>query len=195
MPLPLACQSLCLVARCSRRTHLPRLRAVAPSSPTAPCMGLLDRKTCGYALAAVAAEMGGGARVKKACTCKEHLSAFSGRHLVLFSLHILNVSVGAQNTATCRVFETFSFLPPLSETEISNQVEYIIANGWTTCLEFTSAENAFIKDKSNVRFCRGGSSTVTSFHSCDFFCESSPPLRSTRAWVLLCHPIAISTHL
>lgn len=82
--------------------------------------------------------------------------------LLLTNAETSNFNIATKHIAICRVFETFSFLPPLSETEISNQVEYIIANGWTTCLEFTSAENAFIKDKSNIRFCRNGSSTVRS---------------------------------
>ena len=31
----------------------------------------------------------------------------------------------------CRMFETFSFLPPLSDGEISRQVDYIVRNGWS----------------------------------------------------------------
>jgi hypothetical protein len=39
-------------------------------------------------------------------------------------------------------------------------VEYIIANGWTTCLEFTSSNNAYIKDKSILRFGKSGVCSV-----------------------------------
>ena len=34
------------------------------------------------------------------------------------------------------MFETFSFLPPLSDAEISKQVQYLLNNGWTPCIEF-----------------------------------------------------------
>lgn len=30
-----------------------------------------------------------------------------------------------------RMFETFSFLPPLSDSEIAKQVDYIVNNGWS----------------------------------------------------------------
>ena len=33
-----------------------------------------------------------------------------------------------------RMFETFSYLPPLSDREISKQVDYIVNNGWSECL-------------------------------------------------------------
>ena len=34
--------------------------------------------------------------------------------------------------------ETFSYLPPLTDAQISKQVEYLVANGWTPCLEFSA---------------------------------------------------------
>ncbi len=33
-----------------------------------------------------------------------------------------------------RMFETFSYLPPLTDAEISRQVDYIVNNGWSECL-------------------------------------------------------------
>ena len=42
-----------------------------------------------------------------------------------------------------RFFETFSFLPPLSDQEIARQVQYLLNNGWTPCIEFESAEKAY----------------------------------------------------
>ena len=54
--------------------------------------------------------------------------------------------------AACRMFETFSFLPPLSDREIASQVDYIIANGWTPCLEFADTDCAYVQDKSQARF-------------------------------------------
>ena len=40
------------------------------------------------------------------------------------------------------MFETFSFLPPLTDAEITKQVEYITRNGWTPCLEFAEPSQA-----------------------------------------------------
>ena len=57
-----------------------------------------------------------------------------------------------------KFFETFSFLPPLSEAEIVNQVDYIVRNGWTPCLEFSQPDQAYIASNNTVRF--GGSATV-----------------------------------
>jgi hypothetical protein len=50
------------------------------------------------------------------------------------------------------MFETFSFLPPLSDGEIARQVDYIVANGWTPCLEFADIDHAYVQDKSQLRF-------------------------------------------
>lgn len=32
-----------------------------------------------------------------------------------------------------RFFETFSYLPPMTDAEISRQVDYIVGNGWSEC--------------------------------------------------------------
>lgn len=50
------------------------------------------------------------------------------------------------------MFETFSFLPPLDDGEIARQVDYVIANGWTPCLEFAAPEDAYVQDRSQIRF-------------------------------------------
>ena len=42
-----------------------------------------------------------------------------------------------------RFFETFSFLPPLSDQEVARQVQYLLNNGWTPCIEFESASKAY----------------------------------------------------
>lgn len=44
------------------------------------------------------------------------------------------------------MYETFSFLPPLSEQEISRQVDYIIGNGWAPCLEVSPEETSSTAD-------------------------------------------------
>jgi ribulose-bisphosphate carboxylase small chain len=51
-----------------------------------------------------------------------------------------------------KMFETFSFLPPLSDGEIARQVEYVTANGWTPCLEFAGPDEAYVSSASSVRF-------------------------------------------
>jgi ribulose-bisphosphate carboxylase small chain len=42
-----------------------------------------------------------------------------------------------------KMFETFSFLPPLSDAEISKQVQYLLNNGWTPCVEFEDEAHAY----------------------------------------------------
>jgi ribulose-bisphosphate carboxylase small chain len=51
-----------------------------------------------------------------------------------------------------KFFETFSFLPPLSNDEIVKQVNYIVSNGWSPCLEFAEASQAYVDSYSSIRF-------------------------------------------
>lgn len=44
------------------------------------------------------------------------------------------------------MYETFSFLPPLSDNEIAKQVDYIVANGWTPCLEVAPEDTSSTAD-------------------------------------------------
>jgi ribulose-bisphosphate carboxylase small chain len=48
-------------------------------------------------------------------------------------------------------FETFSFLPPLSDAEVAKQVDYITRSGWVPGLEFSDAAHAYVGDESSVR--------------------------------------------
>lgn len=50
------------------------------------------------------------------------------------------------------MFETFSYLPPLSDDQIARQVDYIVNNGYTPCLEFSMPEDAYVSSGSSVRF-------------------------------------------
>jgi len=59
-----------------------------------------------------------------------------------------------------RQFETFSYLPPLTADQISRQVDYIVENGWTPCLEFAEERQAYVSSESTVRF--GAVSAVSS---------------------------------
>ncbi|EFJ43322.1 hypothetical protein VOLCADRAFT_106899 [Volvox carteri f. nagariensis] len=51
-----------------------------------------------------------------------------------------------------KMFETFSYLPPLTDEQIAAQVDYIVANGWIPCLEFAEADKAYVSNESTVRF-------------------------------------------
>jgi len=42
-----------------------------------------------------------------------------------------------------RKFETFSYLPEMSDEEIRKQVEYIVSKGWNPAVEHVEPENAF----------------------------------------------------
>lgn len=42
-----------------------------------------------------------------------------------------------------RKFETFSYLPPMDQTAIRKQVEYIVSRGWNPAVEHTEPDNAF----------------------------------------------------
>eukprot|EP00887_Chlorella_sp_A99_P003837 scaffold11.g3837.t1 len=50
-----------------------------------------------------------------------------------------------------KMFETFSFLPALSDAAIAKQVEYIVSNGWTPCLEFAEADVAYTSNENCTR--------------------------------------------
>merc|ERR1711990_181459 len=39
-------------------------------------------------------------------------------------------------------YECLSYLPPLSDADIAKQVDYLVANGWSPCIEFASQEEA-----------------------------------------------------
>ena len=51
-----------------------------------------------------------------------------------------------------RFFETFSYLPPLTDDQIAKQIDYIVGNGWTPCLEFADADHAYVTSESSIRF-------------------------------------------
>ena len=50
-----------------------------------------------------------------------------------------------------RFFETFSYLPQLSEAEIAKQVDYVTRNGWVPALEFADPGQAYVADTNTVR--------------------------------------------
>jgi len=50
-----------------------------------------------------------------------------------------------------KFFETFSFLPALTDDEISKQVDYMVGNGWTPCLEFSDPETAYTGSQNTER--------------------------------------------
>jgi len=50
-----------------------------------------------------------------------------------------------------KMFETFSYLPPLSDRQIAQQVDYMVANRQVPCLEFASADLAYSSNANTVR--------------------------------------------
>ncbi|ABM61821.1 ribulose bisphosphate carboxylase small subunit [Halorhodospira halophila] len=42
-----------------------------------------------------------------------------------------------------RRFETFSYLPEMSDADVRKQVQYIVDQGWNPAIEHTEPENAF----------------------------------------------------
>jgi ribulose-bisphosphate carboxylase small chain len=44
-----------------------------------------------------------------------------------------------------RFFETFSYLPPLTDAEVLKQVQYLLRNNWTPCVEFEFPSTAYAK--------------------------------------------------
>jgi ribulose-bisphosphate carboxylase small chain len=51
-----------------------------------------------------------------------------------------------------KFFETFSYLPPLSDEAISKQVDYIVNNSYIPSLEFAMPESAYIASDNCIRF-------------------------------------------
>jgi ribulose-bisphosphate carboxylase small chain len=50
-----------------------------------------------------------------------------------------------------KMFETFSYLPPLTDGEIAQQVDYVTGNGWIPCLEFAPADIAYTGSANTTR--------------------------------------------
>jgi ribulose-bisphosphate carboxylase small chain len=50
-----------------------------------------------------------------------------------------------------KFFETLSYLPPLSEREIAMQIEYLVRNGMTPCIEFAPEGQAVVSSESCTR--------------------------------------------
>ena len=44
---------------------------------------------------------------------------------------------------TSRRFETFSYLEPMNDEQVRNQVQYIVDQGWNPAIEHTEPSNAF----------------------------------------------------
>jgi len=51
-----------------------------------------------------------------------------------------------------KFFETFSFLPALTDDQIAKQIDYIVGNGWVPCLEFAMTGDAYVDSRNCVRF-------------------------------------------
>ena len=51
-----------------------------------------------------------------------------------------------------KFFETFSYLPPLTEEQIAKQVQYLLNNGYTPCLEFEDAQHGYAERWTGLDF-------------------------------------------
>lgn len=81
------------------------------------------------------------------------------------------------------MFETFSYLPPLSDDQIARQVDYIVNNGWTPCLEFSEAEHAYVSSATTVRM-----GPVTSVSIQSFLDRNSSPIQRRSCPIALQQP-------
>jgi len=54
-----------------------------------------------------------------------------------------------------KFFETFSFLPPMSDEEVAKQVDYIVNNGFVPCLEFAEQDQAYVASGNAIRLGNG----------------------------------------
>jgi ribulose-bisphosphate carboxylase small chain len=50
-----------------------------------------------------------------------------------------------------KFFETFSYLPPLDNAQVSRQVDYIVSNGFIPSLEFATADQAYTSSHNLIR--------------------------------------------
>lgn len=81
------------------------------------------------------------------------------------------------------MFETFSYLPPLSDDQIARQVDYIVNNGWTPCLEFSEAEYAYVSSASTIRM-----GAVTSVSCKSFVWTLTKPMQPRTGTIALQQP-------
>ena len=55
----------------------------------------------------------------------------------------MSINQGMGNFLTNQTFETFGFLPKLSQQEVYDQIAYLIAQGWTPAIEHEDPSQAF----------------------------------------------------
>jgi ribulose-bisphosphate carboxylase small chain len=76
--------------------------------------------------------------MKKRQNCEEDFERTKQKKIYLPAISSLSSLLN-----TNRMFETFSFLPPLSDADLTKQVQYLLNNGWTPCLEFEDPAHAY----------------------------------------------------
>ena len=82
--------------------------------------------------------------MKKRQNCEEDFERTKQKKIYLPAISSLSSLLN-----TNRMFETFSFLPPLSDADLSKQVQYLLNNGWTPCLEFEDPAHAYTDGHGN----------------------------------------------
>merc|ERR1712138_180526 len=56
-------------------------------------------------------------------------------------------SMGAYSPNNGKKYETLSYLPQLSNQDISKQIDYMIRNNWTPCLEFSEDGDIYLNTR------------------------------------------------
>ena len=82
--------------------------------------------------------------MKKRQNCEEDFERTKQKKIYLPAISSLSSLLN-----TNRMFETFSFLPPLSDADLTKQVQYLLNNGWTPCLEFEDPAHAYTDGHGN----------------------------------------------
>ncbi|CAA0809753.1 Ribulose bisphosphate carboxylase small chain 1A-chloroplastic [Striga hermonthica] len=52
-------------------------------------------------------------------------------------------------------FETFSYVPPLTEESIAKEIDYMIKKGWIPCLEFDEVGHVYRENSRMPNYCDG----------------------------------------
>ena len=70
-------------------------------------------------------------------------------NIIQTSLYVSNVNSKTNNCMMVwkphgnKMFETFSYLPPLTDNEIEKQIQHLLDNNWVPCIEFEDKFHAY----------------------------------------------------
>ena len=90
-------------------------------------------------------------------------------------------SMQAYSPFNGKKYETLSYLPQLSNDDIRKQIEYMVRNGWTPCLEFSDDGDIYLNTRMGPGYydnrywtlyklpmfgCRDGNEVITEIDNC-----------------------------